>query len=46
MGQCSVGALYVLNWFTVRFRIGLGMVRNLFRVDCGHLWFIEDWFKV
>ena len=27
----------------VRFRIGLGLVRDLFRVD---LWLIEDWFKV
>ena len=36
-------ALYVLNLFTVRFGIGLGLVRDLSRVD---LWFIEDWFKV
>ena len=29
--------------FTVWFGIGLGLVRDLLRVD---LWFIEDWFKV
>ena len=33
----------MLNWFTVRFRIGFWLVRDLFRVD---LWFIEDWFNV